>query len=254
MKILLITMINSSNTEGRKYNPKLVMKFKDWINYKINTDELIIAASHVPFVTPTGKIKADMLSYLPLGLHWKYYNLSFDEKDFFLNNHEKKKSVWINFNKSTDFQRRSGHKINRTTIYEMLEKKRKYHFCDFFSKNSKEYYKLIGEYKYVVSPEGNGIDTHRHYDALYAKSIPIVEDSFEMKIKFQDLPVLWTKDYSELDKDYLESEYKKFLEREYNFNKLFKSYYSHVEQKVMEFNFSYWNWEFTNRHYQEFNK
>ena len=51
-------MINSSNTEGRKYNPKLVMKFKDWINYKINPDELIIAASHVPFVTPTGKIEA----------------------------------------------------------------------------------------------------------------------------------------------------------------------------------------------------
>ena len=50
------------------------------------------------------------------------------------------------------------------------------------------------------------------------------------------------KDYSELDKDYLETKYNSFLDSEFNFNKLFKSYYSTIEQKIMDFNFSYWNY------------
>ena len=31
----------------------------------------------------------------------------------------------------------------------MLEKKRKYHFCDLFSNDTNEYYKIIGNYKFV---------------------------------------------------------------------------------------------------------
>ena len=124
----------------------------------------------------------------------------------------------------------------------MLEKKRKYHFCDLFSNDTDEYYKIIGNYKFVVSPEGEGIDTFRHYDSFYSKAIPIIESNIEIRAKLDGLPVLWTKDYSELDKDYLEVKYNSFLDTEFDFNKLFKSYYSTIEQKIMNFNFSYWNY------------
>lgn len=39
------------------------------------------------------------------------------------------------------------------------------------------YARLSASYRYVACPEGNGIDTHRFWEALYRGSLPIVRDS-----------------------------------------------------------------------------
>ena len=235
-------MITNDDSDIRNHSKKYIMTFREWLNYKINIDEIIIANEHIPFKAPLGKITKNELHYLPLGVNIRFNGLSKKDKNYFVNNNIKNKLIWINFNKTTDFHRRCNNNINRYSIHEMLEKKRKYHFCDLFSDDTNEYYKIIGNYKFVVSPEGEGIDTFRHYDSFYSKAIPIIESNIEMKAKLEGLPVLWTKDYSELDKDYLETKYNSFLDSEFNFNKLFKSYYSTIEQKIMDFNFSYWNY------------
>lgn len=41
----------------------------------------------------------------------------------------------------------------------------------------KSYAKLSAEFKYVVCPRGNGIDTHRFWEALYRGSCPIIVNS-----------------------------------------------------------------------------
>ena len=34
------------------------------------------------------------------------------------------------------------------------------------SYNSNDYFNNIGKYKFVASPTGNGLDCHRHYEAI----------------------------------------------------------------------------------------
>ena len=46
-----------------------------------------------------------------------------------------------------------------------------------------------------------------------------------MKKKLEGLPVLWTKDYTELTEEYLEEKYKEILETKYDFSYLFLSFY-----------------------------
>lgn len=43
------------------------------------------------------------------------------------------------------------------------------------SKEYPEYLKDLNKYKFIVSPEGNGIDCHRTWEGLYLKVIPIVD-------------------------------------------------------------------------------
>lgn len=39
------------------------------------------------------------------------------------------------------------------------------------------YKRLLSQYRYCVCPEGNGYDTHRLWEALYLKVVPIVKRS-----------------------------------------------------------------------------
>ena len=93
-----------------------------------------------------------------------------------------------------------------------------------------QYMKSMVEHKFVVSPEGNGIDCHRHYEAILTKGIPIIQYPAEHQVKrrwntpsymekYEDLPVLWTDNYRRLHQKYLEETYLEMLETEYDFEK-----------------------------------
>ena len=95
-------------------------------------------------------------------------------------------------------------------------------------------------YKFVISPEGNGIDCHRHYEALMAGCIPIVEDNPLIREKYRGCPILFTRDYSEINEYYLEQKYKEMIDTPYNFSKLFMTYYSQEQQEQIRASGNYW--------------
>jgi hypothetical protein len=47
----------------------------------------------------------------------------------------------------------------------------------------------LAESKFIISPPGNGIDCHRTWEAMYHKTIPVIEDQFNL-FKHIELPVL----------------------------------------------------------------
>ena len=63
------------------------------------------------------------------------------------------------------------------------------------------YYKLLNKYQFVASPEGNGPDCHRTWEALYLGVIPIVTDNLFIK-SFQrlDLQMMIIEDWSKIPK------------------------------------------------------
>jgi hypothetical protein len=69
------------------------------------------------------------------------------------------------------------------------------------------YFKRLRCAKFVVAPQGNGIDTHRVWEALYMGAIPIVIDFPPMRAAYARLPVLLVKSWSDVGVDMLEDKF-----------------------------------------------
>jgi hypothetical protein len=91
-----------------------------------------------------------------------------------------------------------------------------------------------------VSPEGNGIDCHRHYEALFSGCIPIIERNPLTEQKYSGCPILWTVDYSEITPDYLALKYQEMSQQVYDFSRLFLGYYSPETQADIKRCGNYW--------------
>jgi hypothetical protein len=67
------------------------------------------------------------------------------------------------------------------------------------NKDQFKYFTSLSEYKFIVSPEGNGTDCHRTWESLYLGTIPIVKKSISMA-HFKDLgiPLFIVENWDEL--------------------------------------------------------
>jgi len=145
------------------------------------------------------------------------------------------KLVHCAVSRHTDGRRRPTGK-NRDAILRSLEQRGIQNKQMSFT----EYFETLPEYKFVISPEGNGIDCHRHYEALMAGCIPIVENHGGIADKYKGCPILFTDDYSEITEEYLTQKYEEMIDTSYNFNKLFLSKYNQPTQDFIRHNGNYW--------------
>jgi hypothetical protein len=97
------------------------------------------------------------------------------------------------------------------------------------SGNEKDWYKDIMRHCMVLSPRGNGLDTHRTWEALYLGRVPVVKAS-EMDAVFERLPVIALKNWDRLSKECLNKEYRNVVNRialkKYDHRRLWLSYYA----------------------------
>ena len=75
-------------------------------------------------------------------------------------------------------------------------------------------------HRFVLCPPGNGIDTHRLWEALYSRTIPVALAHPSMDA-FRDLPILFVEDFRELTRDFLAAEYERITSSKWNWPKLF---------------------------------
>lgn len=74
----------------------------------------------------------------------------------------------------------------------------------------KKHIDRLRNYRFVASPEGNGVDCHRTWECLYLKSIPIVTERYFINyFENLDIPILKIQDWSDLEK-YSEEQLDKF--------------------------------------------
>ena len=133
---------------------------------------------------------------IPLGLANNYSPKNLLSKDFEGTNFETMKidKIYVNFNKYTNLKERHNlydlfENFNWTTIDRKI--------LDF-----NEYQENLKNHKFVLCPWGNGIDTHRIWEALYSGSIPVIKDHITFKC-LESLPVIFIDDYINLNYDYL---------------------------------------------------
>jgi hypothetical protein len=150
--------------------------------------------------------------------------------------------VFCAINTDTD-NRRRPHGKNRRTILQTIEHngiKNNGYF------SSHEYFGMLSQYKFVISPEGNGIDCHRHYEALMAGCIPVIEDHPGIREKYAGCPVLYTNDYSEITPAYLEEKWAEMLDKEWDFSKLLLNSYDASTQEQIKKNGDFWGRKLAN--------
>jgi hypothetical protein len=114
----------------------------------------------------------------------------------------------------------------RQLVYELLHDK-KYvttasHVCSM--EGRKEFLRQIRNHKFCICPRGNGIDTHRLWEALYMGTIPITKKVTAYE-DFIDLPILFVDDWSEVTEEFLNKKYEEIHNKRWNMLKLTMSYW-----------------------------
>jgi hypothetical protein len=82
--------------------------------------------------------------------------------------------------------------------------------------------------KFVLSPEGNGVDCHRTWEALYMGAVPIVKASRLTEYFAARLPMIVYSDEKELTDEYIESAYDYLTKRKHEMTLLTMSYWKEV--------------------------
>jgi hypothetical protein len=176
----------------------------------------------------------------PIGMGYTFINYQRNLEKVQMGNHEN--LVFCTINPDTD-KRRRPNPINRSSILHNLSNNGVYN--SYVDSNS--YFEALPNYKFIISPEGNGIDCHRHYEALMAGCIPIIEDNELIKEKYKGCPILYTKDYSEITKDYLEEKYNEMIDKEYDFSCLLLSSFDDETRRQIKENGNYWSHRLTGK-------
>lgn len=80
------------------------------------------------------------------------------------------------------------------------------------------------QYAFVISPQGNGLDCHRTWEALCLGCIPIVKTS-GLDPLFEDLPVWIVNAWSEVTEENMKAKINEFRERTFRYERLTLSYW-----------------------------
>ena len=174
-------------------------KKKIWIFH--NSDETfdLNAKKKLDFFHPKKSFSQNLVfkkknfHYIPIGLENSKFHNNGDIKDFLkLRKIQLKKKPRILF----------GFKNTNPKRVVLKEKFRKLDLADETNGwNSFIYRRILINYMFVICPEGNGIDTHRLWEAFYLKTIPVIEkNKISNFIKRANLPILILDKWSDLSK------------------------------------------------------
>jgi hypothetical protein len=84
----------------------------------------------------------------------------------------------------------------------------------------------LSQYKFCICPEGNGVDTHRLWEALYLKTVPIIINSeFTNILQKHNVPLVILNSWDDLDETKLNYDNFNFNDAKFlkisNFYKIF---------------------------------
>jgi hypothetical protein len=177
--LTLITNQTDDNISVRELK-KLPHQFTDWYSINVDCDD-------------------EKLHPIPLGISNGYAkNLSLEDQfqlDESRYSVRKKNLLYISFADNTNIRVRSGLKTHFD----------KYAWTKITNSNNElqSYKQDLKSSNFILCPEGNGIDTHRVWEALYFECIPIIQKQTGLN-KFSKLPILYVDNFYDITNKLLE--------------------------------------------------
>lgn len=90
------------------------------------------------------------------------------------------------------------------------------------------------KYKFILSPQGAGLDCHRTWEAIILGCIPIVLSSSIDEL-YEDLPIVIIDSWDTLNVNFLNEKYNEIMknkeDKKYNFDKLILNYWTNIFEK-----------------------
>ena len=233
----LYNIMNNFNLLESTYPPDILKQYQNitlikWRTLSKCPNNIIVQAS--------AKDGSDSWKTFPIGMHYTTVPKTFD---YFQKTGTYVNTVLCSISPTTDKIRRGASNVNRIKILKNLHKN------SIVNQNIPQnvYFDSLLSYKFVISPEGNGIDCHRHYEALLAGCIPIIEKNPLIEEKYQGLPILYTSDYIEITEEYLNTKYIEMCGQSYDFSRLFVSFYDEPHRQQIYDCGNYWMKRHTNQ-------
>lgn len=108
-------------------------------------------------------------------------------------------------------------------------------FCRVASptRDFRSYLRDLAQSEFVLSPRGNGLDCHRHWEALLMGAIPVIKHS-TLDPLFEGLPVLLINDWNEVTEEFLCAAYSRIKSQKIDLEKLFAPYWFEKINTVKE--------------------
>lgn len=208
---------------GQTYHPRPMERTEDFTWHNIPSNIKCWFAQNCD-------VRDDRLTPIPIGVENDEWSLPARKKEIMLTlgklGVRKCGLVYLNVNPVTNF--------DRPHIYHLFSGKRwctvEYgrHGVDFES-----YARKIWTHKFVFAPEGNGMDTHRIYEALYLGSFPIVRRRVFTEFFATMLPFLVIDHWEQVTEDFLNDKYLELSSGEWNWEALKLSYWKKLIQEKL---------------------
>jgi len=173
--------------------------------------------------------KDERLESLPIGLENSRWFPETQKQNKILekvkNNKNIRNLVYMNHNINTNIKERSEP-------YELLKDKT-FVTTQMLAngQNFDNYIDNIYNHKFVICPEGNGIDTHRKWETLYLNSIPIEKRCINSSF-YEDLPICLVDSWEDITEDFLNKEYGRISNTKWNMNMLDMFYWENKIFKI----------------------
>jgi len=239
--------------ESKTFNPKnvsqkdvvflsgnLIDKYFLYFHPKINTEYILITHNSDKNITDREYSYVDnniihwfaqnleinnreKISIIPIGLE-NLRRLKFGRKKWFKNVSIKTNDILFSFNLYTNY-------LKRQPAFEALQNN-----LDFqiFS-NPEEYFENLKRTKFVISPEGNGSDTHRIWEALILNTLPImIKTSFTKNLQELGVPGIYLNSWEELF-NYNKSQLNEIYKEETNKNFSYLMQLKYWEDKIKNY-------------------
>ena len=94
--------------------------------------------------------------------------------------------------------------------------------------NFEHYARQLASHKFVLCPDGNGMDTHRTWEALYLGAYPVVQRHHFTEEFARRLPLVIVDDWGQVTPEFLDSKYAEFTSRPWHVAPLTLSYWEYL--------------------------
>lgn len=179
-------------------------------NY-IRTDEFTIPSCVVKWYATNVNTKHPKIEAIPSGLENNRWRLELRKKERMIEKQseprKRRNLVYVDFSTTWNIG-------ERERIYSLLEDKP---WVTSFKDgaNFERFLDNVYSHTFVVCPRGNGIATHREWETLYMGSIPIQKRDLNNRF-FTDFPICFVDDWAEITESFLNSEYERITNLDWN--------------------------------------
>lgn len=186
----------------------------------------------IRWFSPNIQARGDRIESIPLGIEtlqrYEFHHIRKEEK--MLQKLQEEKTL-----KNLLFMCHSSHQANikdREEAYGVLGGKPYvtsiYHPNIFDFDN---YIDNIYRHKFVICPEGSGLDCHRNWECIYLDTIPVMKRNINTTF-YEDLPICFVESWSQVTEEFLNKEYDRIINTAWNLDKTYFEYWKDRIQQL----------------------